>query len=241
MTDQQLNTETVTMLTHLPAIYQDHDPDKPFPFLQFLEAFERLLLGREDSSASAAQRGGKQNAKHVAVESIGRKISQLYTLFDPSETPEKFLSWLGSWAALSIHANLSVTKQRKLLANIIRLYGIRGTRTYMEELLALCVDAGTSVSEEEMPPMQIGVHSTVGSDMRLGGGAPHFFRVTMAASDLSAQEVQMQRQIAFEVIELSKPAHTVYEFEVTSPELQVGIHSTVGVDTVLGSTVGQLP
>jgi hypothetical protein len=77
--------------------------------------------------------------------------------------------------------------------------------------------------------------------MYLGGGPPHFFRVTMVASDMGALEVQAQRQIAYEVIELAKPAHTVYDFVVISPELQVGIHSTIGVDTVLGGAAAQLP
>lgn len=221
-------------LAHLPAIYQDHAPDQAFPFADFLAAFERVLLGGGDSPANAGKRG-KWKGKSPSRESLGQKIASLHILFDPGETPEKFLGWLGSWAALSIHAQLSVEKQRRLIANIIPLYGIRGTRAYMERLLALCVDAGTSVSEEEIPPMQIGVHSTLDGDMYLGGGPPHFFRVRMAATDMPAIEVEAQRRVAFEVIELAKPAHTVYEFEVISPELEVGIHSTVGVDTVLGS------
>jgi phage tail-like protein len=235
--DEVSNTARKTLLEYLPAIYQEAIPPERRPFLsRFLAAFERVLLGYEEVSRDSGKTAGA-SGEHVrdTVEGLGRKIAGLYMLFDPQETPENFLPWLASWAALSIHADLSPAKRRKLIANIIPLYQIRGTRAYLEQLLELCVDAGTSVSEEEIPLLQVGVHSTLGRDTYLGGGPPHYFQVTLAASDLSAIEVQTQRQIAFEVVELAKPAHTGYEFKVDSSQMQVGLHSTVGVDTVLGA------
>jgi len=233
------NTEARTFLANLPAIYQEEARGKTLG--QLLSAFEQVLLGRESESKAGKKRATKREAESPRIEGLEEKIAHLYELFDPYETPERFLSWLGGWAALSIRSNLSVPKQRNLIANLISLYRIRGTRAYMERLLALCVDAGTSVSEDEIPPLQIGVHSTLGKDAQIGGGPPHFFRVTMVASEMGALEAQAQRQIAYEVIELAKPAHTVYDLVVISPQMQVGVHSTVGVDTVLGSEAAQLP
>jgi len=236
MNDEVPVTGRKTMLEYLPAIYQD-TPDRQHqepPLKGFLAAFERILLGYEEESHDSEKAAAKAEAGTHTVEGLGRKIARLFMLFDPHDTPERFLSWLASWAALSLHANLSPAKKRNLIADIIPLYRIRGTRAYVEKLLALCVDADTEVSEDEIPPLQLGVHSTLGKDTYLGGGPPHFFKVTLFASDLTAIEVQAQRQIAYEVIELAKPAHTVYDFVVKSPEMQVGIHSTVGVDTVLG-------
>lgn len=225
------------MLAHLPAIYQD----SPSPLLdRFLAAFERVLLGSEEGSKAHGKAGPRESTPRTG-EGLGTKIARLHMLFNPRETPEKFLPWLASWAALSMNENLKPAKRRNLIARIIPLYRIRGTRAYLEQLLEMCVDAGTSVSEEEVPPLQVGVRSTLGKDMYLGGGPPHFFRVTMVASDMGALEVQAQRQIAYEVIELAKPAHTVYDFVVVSPHFQVGVHSTVGVDTVLGIAAAQLP
>jgi phage tail-like protein len=235
--DETLTPARKTLLEYLPAIYQEAVAPERRPFLSaFLSAFERILLGYEEAphDSGKTSRVRSERAKDT-VEGLGRKIARLHLLFDPRETPERFLSWLASWAALSIRADLSPAKRRNLIARIIALYRIRGTKAYVEQLLELCVDAGTSVSEEEIPPLQLGVHSTLGRDTYLGGGPPHYFRVTLVASDLSAMEVQAQRQIAYEVIELSKPAHTGYEFQVVSSHMQVGIHSTVGVDTVLGA------
>jgi phage tail-like protein len=225
-------------LAHLPAIYQEQE--RADLLVNFLAAFEKVLLG-ENEPQRESKRARKRKGHDRRIEGIAQKIARLHKLFDPSETPEDFLPWLASWAALAFRANLSSEKRRMLIANIIPLYRFRGTRAYMEQLLAMCVDAGTSISEEEIPPLQIGVHSTVGSDMYLSGGPPHFFRVTMAASDFGALEAQAQREIAYEVIELAKPAHTIYDFVVISPRLQVGVHSTVGVDTVLGAEEAPLP
>ena len=83
--------------------------------------------------------------------------------------------------------------------------------------------------------MQVGVHSTTDSDTYLGGGPPYFFKVTLLAPLLNAREVETQIQIARAMIELAKPAHTSYELYVVSLKLQLGVHSTVGEDTVLGA------
>ena len=177
----------------------------------------------------------KRQETDSGLKGLGEEIERLHQLFDPQEAPEEFLPWLAGWAALSWRPELSSKRKRRLLARIIPLYRIRGTRKYLEELLMLCVDAVVMVSDTEMPELQVGVHSTVDSDTYLGGGAPYFFRVTLLAPQLSVSEVQAQVQIAHAIIELAKPAHTSYELDVVSPQLQLGLHSTVGEDTVLGA------
>jgi hypothetical protein len=81
--------------------------------------------------------------------------------------------------------------------------------------------------------MQFGVHATVGDDTYIGGGPPYFFSVILVAPKLSQQEKEKQLAIAHSVIELAKPAHTFYELSIVSPRMQFGVHSTVGLDTVL--------
>jgi phage tail-like protein len=223
-----IKTSKPHLIEYLPAIYQEADPSQPVidpsqpTFLyQFLLAFEEVLLGLKET-------GG------VKIEGLGEKITRLYKLFDPGETPDEFLPWLAGWAALSLHSGLSPARKRNLLAHIIPLYRIRGTRKYIEELLKYCVDAVASVSDAELPLMQVGIHSTVGSDTYLDGGPPYFFQVMLTAAGLNEDEFEAQSQIALDVIELAKPAHTCYEINVVSPELQLGVRSTVGIDTILG-------
>jgi len=75
----------------------------------------------------------------------------------------------------------------------------------------------------------------VGMDTSLGGAPPHFFRVQLIAPKLSAPELEVQSRLAVSLIELSKPAHTDYELEIVSRQMQVGVYSTVGLDTILGA------
>jgi phage tail-like protein len=211
----------------LPSIYQEPGPPgQPNSLPRFLNSFERILWG-------APEQGRDRDNSRIA-DGLAGKIARLNEILDPWQTPEEFLPWLAAWTALTLRSSLCLERKRALIANMIPLYRIRGTRKYLEELLRLCVDAPTAIEEEDIPPLQVGVHSTLGVDSYIGGGAPHFFRVKMIATQLSALEMEEQRQLAYEVVELAKPAHTGYEFWIDSPQLQIAVHSTVGIDTVLG-------
>jgi phage tail-like protein len=199
----------------------------------FLLAFEKVLLGRHDGIVPDhyTHRHPTQ-PEYVGLE---EEVANLHRFFDPNETREDFLDWLARWAALSLRAGLSSERRRTLVARIIPLYRIRGTKKYVEELLRLHLDAAPSVDDTELPKLQVGAHSTVGKDTYVGGGPPHFFRVTLAFETKDPVQVNMQAQIARSVVDLAKPAHTFYELDVVSPAMQVGVHSTVGFDSILGS------
>ena len=229
-------TSKLHLMEYLPAIYQEADATCPKTFLgQLLLVFEKVLLGIQEEKPHAKSGTVEPSATTVNIEGLAEEIARLHQLFDPMATPDEFLSWLAGWAALTLRPELSNARKRKLLAHIIPLYRIRGTRKYLEELLLLCVDAVAMVTDTELPEMQVGVHSTTDSDTYLGGGAPYFFRVTLLAPMLSPTQVRVQCEIARATVELAKPAHTSYELDVVSPKLQLGISSTVGEDTVLGA------
>jgi len=207
----------------LPAIYREAGAENHSSYLvRLLNSFERVLWGRQIAKSSRSGEG------------LREKIEQLSELLDPLRAAPEVLPWLAGWMALALHTNLRVEQKRKLIANMIPLYNIRGTRRYVEELLRICVDVPTAIEEEDIPALQIGKHSTLGKDMHIGGGAPHFFRVRMLASHLSVSALEEQRELAYEVVELAKPAHTGYEFKIDSPQMQIGVHSMLGIDTVLG-------
>jgi phage tail-like protein len=224
----------MSLLDYLPAIYQDptdgNDPANGAQFLRrFLLPFEQVMLSRQGDALPAA--GPYRRAGDF--EPLEDEIAQIHLLFDAESTPEEFLHWLASWVALALRSDLSPSRQRRLVANIARLYRIRGTRRYLEELLKLHLDALPSVTDEDLPTFQIANHSTVGADTYLGGGPSFLFQVKLAFSEKEADHVARQRQLAREVIELERPAHTWFELRVIFPRLQLGVQSTVGVDTVL--------
>jgi phage tail-like protein len=250
------------LLEYLPAIYQDptdgDDPSEDIFLGRFLMAFQAVMLSseggdsleipvvgeREDESEFARHVPGsrlkstrrvefRRVEKNASTRSLEDEIAGLPRYFDAESTPAEFLDWLAGWVALALRADLSPYRQRRLLANTARLYRIRGTRRCIEEVLKLYVDGLPSVTDEDSPSLQIAVHSTVGLDTYLGGGASFLFQVRLALSHKEADFVARQSQLARAVIDLERPAHTGYEFRVTFPRVQIGVHSTVGVDTVL--------
>lgn len=205
------------LLRYLPAIYHED------PFVgQFLLAFEKVLLGRDDDVDFPPK----------GLEEI---IDGLAALFDPRETPQEFLTWLAGWTALSLRADLDVTKQRDFIANIIQLYRWRGTKQNLQDLLSIFTVGIPKISEVSAAEFQIGEHSTIGEDTYLGGGPPHFFRVTIALPRATTGVQERQMEIARALIELEKPAHTYYEPNFEFPSMKIGKYSTVGVDTLLGT------
>jgi phage tail-like protein len=244
------------LFDYLPAIYQESAvkpvgdaqksqpcpicnqiedaPEHPSHLREFLESFEKVLFGFDEDADQFKPTPHDKNSDDV--EGLGRKIERLHELFDPHKTRADFLPWLAGWAALSLRAGMSEKKQRELIAEIIPLYQIRGTKKYLQKLLDLCLDVDSSVSEVEIPPFQLGVHHQIGVDTYIGGGPPHFFQVCLLTESLAACDIELQRQIAYEVIESAKPAYTTYELTFASPKMQIGIHSTIGLDTVLSPT-----
>jgi phage tail-like protein len=205
------------LLAYLPAIYQAD------PFLgQFLLAFEKILLGNQDNLDFPAP-------------SLEETIADLALRFDPQQTPEAFLPWLASWTAFSLRADLSPAQQRDFIAKTILLYRRRGTKENLQQLLEIFTISKPTIVETAAAELQIGVHSTLGVDTYLSGGPPHFFRVIVSLPQLEPALLARQLEIARALIELEKPAHTYYELEPIFPSMQIGVHSTVGVDTLLGT------
>ncbi|HEX7313595.1 MAG TPA: phage tail protein [Pyrinomonadaceae bacterium] len=192
------------LLQYLPAIFAED------PFLgQFLLAFEKILLGRDDAPVNA-KLGTEQNPR--GLEQI---IDGLAALYDPSETPVEFLPWLAKWAALSLRADMSLEQQRRFVAQVIPLYQKRGTQENLRKLLALYLTAVPTVEVDKEKP--------------------YFFQVTITLPPMEWAVTQRQFEIAQALVELEKPAHTNYRLRLDTPSLQIRKRSQVGVNTLLGT------
>ena len=243
------NEQTSSYLKYLPAIFHED------PFLgRFLLAFEQVLTGLEGLQDSDPK-------PRKGLEEITSKIAQLFDPFgtveifkdlnqlldEPNagsslENEKDFLQWLASWTALSLRGDLKPDEQREFIAKIVPLYKFRGTKSNLEELLAIYTKLTPTIEEPEDTPFQIGKYSTIGKNTQIGGNAnPHFFRVNVTIAPPTGEEtdeksLQRQRAIIEALIDLQKPAHTDYELNIFSEPMQIGIRSTVGRDTLLGVT-----
>ena len=201
-TPMLLTQRSSQLLEYLPGIYRDptvyddargeQERTGSSRFLEsFLLPFERILL-----------------------DDLEQRIADLHKLLEPENTPAEFLSWLASWVALSFDVGLDEPRRRQLLSRIVPLYRLRGTKRYLLELIDLLVGLTASIEEMDLPPLEVGRHSTVGVDTCLGGGPPFFFRVELDVPQGDAELGRVHSEIARRVIDLGKPAHTCFELAI---------------------------
>lgn len=143
-------------------------------------------------------------------------IDGLAALYDPINTPEEFLPWLSQWTALSLRADMTIEQQRRFVAQVIQLYRYRGTQENLLNLLELFLTATPTIVVDD--------------------AEPYFFHVTIKLPRMSQEFTRRQFEIAQALVEQEKPAHTDYKLLLDTPTMQIGTYSTVGVDTLLGTT-----
>ncbi|MHC1757839.1 MAG: phage tail protein [Methanosarcina sp.] len=99
-------------LDYLPAIYQEDSVSRGL-LERFLAIFESIFFEID-----------------FTIEHIGR-------FFETYGAPPEFLSWLGSWLAVSIDKDWPEDKKRLFIRNAVSLYKKRGTREGLEESIEL--------------------------------------------------------------------------------------------------------
>ncbi len=220
------NRTPSSLLKCLPTIYQSD------PLLgQFLLAFEKILLGVENDNVSLPELTNEHKFPPKGIEEV---IAGLATYFDPQQTPDEFLSWLASWTAFSLRADIERSIQRQFISKIIKHYQWRGTKANLKELLQIfvLVQDESSVNVQDEPSV---------NETALGGSSPHFFTVTIVlAEELQGDRQRLARQleIANALIQLEKPAHTDYKLIPIFPgTIQIGNRdsSVLAVNTILGT------
>lgn len=97
-------------LQYLPAIYQEDDESRVF-LDRFLSIFQTTFDG------------------------IDHQVDDLWQLFDPISTPDRWYTWLASWVALPINPVWTNQQRRTALKNAGKVYPTRGTPAGVEELI----------------------------------------------------------------------------------------------------------
>ncbi|WP_293374003.1 phage tail protein [Nevskia sp.] len=202
------------LLELLPALYRA-DPQVG----KFLTAFEAVLFGLDPGPDELASGRSDEAAP------LETQIDRLADTFSAFDTPREFLPWLASWVGLSLRADLDEQQQRQFLAETAQRYRRRGTPGNLIALLKLFTRTTIEPTIEET--------------------GLHHFKVTIVLPSLNSGAaaatwpafVDRQTAIARSIIELEKPAHTSFELHTLFVSLQIGIHSTVGVDTLLGTAL----
>jgi phage tail-like protein len=249
--------QTSRLFGYLPAIFQDSGDSTtgvPNPLGRLLMAFESIFLGLsksyESEWADLQQQPGFEEILGGAVNQSSRKIllEGIQRYFDPGPTvadpnpklpddynraPADFLSWLAGWVSLTLRQDWDDARKRDFIARAVQLYRLRGTKDGVAKFVQVYTVLPVEISEQSAG-FQLGVHSQIGVDTLLNGGAPFFFRVKLRLPKPDPALLGQEENIARAIIDLQKPAHTTYSLEIETPQFQIGVQSTVGVDTLLG-------
>jgi len=207
-------------LDYLPGIYRQYDLRQGY----FLKRFLWLI-------------------KHPQLP-IDRLIKNIHTYFQPFNTPRQFLSYLASTLALVMDESWDESRKRELIANIVKIYKLRGTPLGLKIYLKIYTGNVPEIIENFWPfnGFQVGVSSTIGVDSIIIGyvNRSHCFTVRIPRP-MEETPLEMIRKI-HAIIEAERPAHTNYYMVFAEPELQeaefmqIGVASMIGVDSWVGES-----
>lgn len=212
-------------LDDLPAIFRVEATGGRPDFLgRLLLAFEHVLTGVGDPQ----QRGLEEILDGIFDAGGDPVMAGAHRYFTPGpgapaleRAPAEFLEWLSGWVALTLREDWLEEERRRILAEIVPAYRRRGTPDGLKQILA----AFTGVASSAI--------TIVEEDEDGGDWPPHYFLVQVKVP--SFLDLARWRGVLEPIIDMEKPAHTWYDLHLSpSATMQVGVTSTVGVDTLLG-------
>jgi len=233
-----MKEKTSTYTDFLPAIYQRTENDDAAFLSHFLLIFEQILTGLNDN-----ERKG-----------IGEKIDKVFEVFypfselmnrpDPSNpncpseslspyfslTVDEVLHWVADCLAFELEENWSLEKKKIVLLKIISIFRKRGTKKGLEEYLTIYLKEKGFVEIIDYSDQK-----NISSKQY-----KYNFKVIVTILTYCLEQIREQINMIKKVIDTEKPVHTNYQLIVTVPIMQIGINSTVGVDTLLGARPMQL-
>jgi len=137
-------------------------------------------------------------------------VNNLPLYLDPLVTAEPLLPWLAFWVGLTLDPSWPLEKRRELVKSAATLYRWRGTRRGLSEYLRIYTGSVPEISEY-VPGMHLGQETRLGINTRLGSsGTSHHFTVILQLNG----ESEIDTRVVRDIIEIQKPAHTVYTLEV---------------------------
>lgn len=185
-----------------------------------------------------------------------------HTLLDPRSIPEEALPWLGGFVGLAMDQRWSAEVRRRLIDEAIWLFRFRGTVRGLTRFLDIVLDVQVLLIEKfrlrglgepllgEAGPAQS--RAVLGAGFRIGGaiGEPessplsgsvddafrthaHRFSVVIPAL-LDAEELDAVRR----VLDLHRPAHTLFDICTVDAGMRVGAGLHVGLSSIIGRSGG---
>jgi phage tail-like protein len=169
------------------------------------------------------------------LEGIEEEVYGLHRQINAERADLRFLPWLASWVALLLDETWEESKRRELIRQIVQLYTVRGTVEGIRRFVEIYTGIKPEIVEEFGAGWQIGVRSTVEVDTRVyGTWEENAHRFSVLVATFEEFEAVPKEKVRERVL-IEKPAHTqLVHVGFFASFWQVGVRSTVGVDTKVG-------
>ncbi len=173
-------------------------------------------------------------------DSVSMEIDNIYKMFDPYETPAKFLPWLAGWIGFVLDEDWPEEKKRYLLRRAVDYYRIRGTVKGLKLFLSIFVGVEPEIIENAWPfnGFQIGVHSTMDFDTIIFPvvNRSHCFIVDIPLEPDEVSEYTIVK--IHDIIRAEKPAHTMYYLRFKGKKVALSEFQLLVGDEESGYVIG---
>ncbi len=138
--------------------------------------------------------------------------------FNPKMAPDAMLPWLAKWLDLELDQTWPEERLRDLIRWAIALHRSRGTKWGLLKYLELYTGQQAEILERRSNNFVIGKGARLGLGVALGKrNVPHTFTINLRLPKIEAEskaervrQEKLQRRTIESIIDMQKPAHTVY-------------------------------
>jgi phage tail-like protein len=186
-------------------------------------------------------------------------------LFDPHSAPEEALAWLAEMVGLALDERWSVPVRRRVVAEVMPLFRVRGTVGGLKRFLQIVTGVEPIIIEKFRlrggavigEPVARSSRAIVGGGLRVGGkvGDATAVRLPGATPDADAFDTHAHRftvmlparlseeaiAVAAHVLDVHRPAHTLYDLCTVASGMRVGRGLHLGLTAVVGRSSAWQP
>lgn len=145
----------------------------------------------------------------ATLDPIEEQIQQQPYYFAPETAPDPLVAWLAEWVGLTEGEDWPLERRRALILTAARIYGGRATVAGLKLHLRSLTGAEPLIIENS-DGFRLGADARLGCNTPLGRARAFWFTVTLLLPDPAALDEELARQ----VIEIEKPAGSVYLLRV---------------------------
>lgn len=194
----------------------------------------------------------------TVFDEIEARIDRFAAEIDPRGAPEgAFLAWLAGWFDIAFLAQWDDATRRAFVARAMDLHRSRGTVAGLRAVLRLHLNlappmpaliegfrlrdfAARRMLDDSLADvgLRIAGYPVTGAGSASGGSFAHTFLVVVPEAAVRGSDGGSGdgRAALVRLVDQFRPAHTAWTLLTVEPGIRVGCQSTVGVDTLLGST-----